>query len=130
MKKTYGDKKGEQVFYATSAKKTGKQGQAEKASTWKKKNPKGGADESEHICPYCKQKLTRYLGGRGFTRVPQSDRADTHAGCYACDNKKCSCIDEKGRKYAVPIRAVSEDVEIILDGKKYLLEAGDRIIIK
>ena len=35
MKQQYGDEKGEQIFYATAAKKTGKQGQAEKASTWK-----------------------------------------------------------------------------------------------
>ena len=37
MQKTYGKKKGEQIFYATAAKKTGKQGKAEKAGTWKKK---------------------------------------------------------------------------------------------
>ena len=93
-----------------------------------RKDPKGGVDKSEHTCPYCKGKLTKYLGGKGFTRNP--DHADSHAGCYACDNKKCPCKKEKGHKYSVPIMSVSEDVEIVLDGKKYILESGDRIIIE
>ena len=70
------------------------------------------SDKSERICPHCKRKLTKYLGGKGFTRNLDPD---SYAGCYACDNKECPCKEKKGRKYSVPILSVSEDVEIILD---------------
>lgn len=97
-----------------------------------KKEPEGGFDKSARICPHCGAKLTRYLGGKGYT--PNPDRADSYIGCYACDNPECSCFEKKGRKYAVPIlsenKIVSENVEVVLNGEKYLLEAGDEIAIE
>jgi len=107
------------------------------AKKWEKHTPKGkklpekvkgGVDESSRTCPHCKTKLTKYLGGSGYAHNP--DHSESYAGCYACDNEECPCVEKNGCKYSVPIMNVSEDTMVVLNGENYLLEIGDRITIE
>lgn len=114
----------------------------EMAKKWEKHTPKGkklpekvkgGADESQHTCKYCKQKMKRFgpERGKGYTFNP--DQKESAVGAYSCTNQECPHKKEKGYPWSVPImneHVVSHDVEVVLNGEKYLLEAGDRIIIE
>ena len=93
----------------------------------------GGADESRRRCKYCKKGLRKYGPERGKGYIFNPDREDSYIGAYSCTNRECPHQKEKGYPWSVPIlpeHIVSHDTEIILDGEKYLLEAGDRIIIE
>jgi len=126
----YGKEKGEEVFYATA----NKRGLDHK--TWE---PEGGMDELRR-CPHCKKELIKHSD---LKYAPKKSKNETYTydpeygeyaiGSYSCQNKNCPHLKEKGYGFSRPIRSdheVSEDVEIILDGNKFILEAGDKITIE